>query len=220
MGLFGKTPEKSPKELVQEWNGKLRKETHNIDRSIRTIQKEETKVTREIKALAKKGDKDAIKILAKEVVRSRKAVNRLYASKAQINSVSMQLKNQAAMVRMTGALQKSGEVMKSMQELVKVADISNTMREMSKEMMKAGIMEEMMEDAFESLDDQDDLEEEADSEVDKVLFELTAGTLGKAPEAVNDSLPVDEDDKKMEAAANYSSEEEEDLKGRLEALRS
>lgn len=31
-----------------------------------------------------------------------------------------------------------------------------------------------MEDTMESLDD-DDLEEEADSEVDKVLYELTAG---------------------------------------------
>lgn len=32
----------------------------------------------------------------------------------------------------------------------------------------------MLEDTMESLDD-DDLEEEADSEVDKVLYELTAG---------------------------------------------
>lgn len=46
------------------------------------------------------------------------------------------------------------------------------------------------------------------------------GTLGKAPAVVQDSLPVDEDSKKMEAAANFDSDEEEDLKGRLEALRS
>lgn len=35
-------------------------------------------------------------------------------------------------------------------------------------------MEEMLDDTMETLDD-DELEEEADSEVEKVLYELTAG---------------------------------------------
>lgn len=34
-----------------------------------------------------------------------------------------------------------------------------------------------MEDTFEGLDDQEELEEEAQQEVDKVLWELTAGVL-------------------------------------------
>ena len=38
-------------------------------------------------------------ILAKEVVRSRKAVNRIHAAKAQIRSVEMQLKEQLAMFK-------------------------------------------------------------------------------------------------------------------------
>lgn len=41
---------------------------------------------------------------------------------------------------------------------------------------QAGILEEMMDDTMETLDD-DELEEEADSEVEKVLYELTAGTI-------------------------------------------
>lgn len=42
----------------------------------------------------------------------------------------------AALVRMSGVLQKSTEVMQSMQQLVSVSEISGTMRELSKEMMK------------------------------------------------------------------------------------
>lgn len=42
-------------------------------------------------------------------------------------------------------------------------------------LLQAGIIEEMMEDTMESLDDSDDMEEAAQEEVDKVLFELTAG---------------------------------------------
>lgn len=41
-----------------------------------------------------------------------------------------------AVVRVAGALQKSTEVMKAMQNLVKIPEIQANMRELSKEMMK------------------------------------------------------------------------------------
>lgn len=41
-----------------------------------------------------------------------------------------------ATLRLAGALEKSSEVMKYMQQLVKVPEIQATMQEMSKEMMK------------------------------------------------------------------------------------
>uniref|UniRef100_A0A8B9QMI5 Charged multivesicular body protein 3 n=1 Tax=Anas platyrhynchos TaxID=8839 RepID=A0A8B9QMI5_ANAPL len=154
MGLFGKTPEKPPKEMVNEWSLKIRKEMRVIDRQIRDIQREEEKVKRSIKDAAKKGQKDACVILAKELIRSRKAVSKLYASKAHMNSVLMGMKNQLAVLRVAGSLQKSTEVMKAMQNLVKIPEIQATMRELSKEMMKAGIIEEMLEDTFESMEDE------------------------------------------------------------------
>ena len=40
--------------------------------------------------------------------------------------------------------------------------------------LQAGLIEEMLEDTFEGLED-DDLEELADKEVEKVLFEVTNG---------------------------------------------
>lgn len=58
------------------------------------IQREEEKVKRSLKEAAKKGDKDVCLILAKEVIRARKAISKIYASKAHINSISMQMKNQ------------------------------------------------------------------------------------------------------------------------------
>lgn len=123
---------------------------------------------RSIKDAAKKGQKDVCIILAKEMIHSKKAVSKLYASKAQMNSVLLSMKNQLcesgfrltyamqssittpshfidrslcvcvliAVLRMAGALQKSTEVMKAMQSLVKIPEIQATMRELSKEMMK------------------------------------------------------------------------------------
>merc|ERR1712012_1226842 len=76
-------------------------------------------------------------------------------------------------LRIAGCLSKSTDVMKSMQQLVKMPEIQKTMMEMSKEMMKAGIIEEMMEDTMESMEPED-LDEDIQLEVDKVLSELTA----------------------------------------------
>ncbi|TNN84184.1 Charged multivesicular body protein 3 [Liparis tanakae] len=160
MGLFGRSPDKSPKDQVNEWSQKIRKETRVIDRQIR------------------------------------------------------------ALVRVAGSLQKSTEVMKAMQNLVKIPEIQATMRELSKEMMKAGIIEEMLEDTFESMEDGEELEEEAEEEVDKILFEITAGALGKAPNKVTDALP---EIKPVAAAAASEDESEEDIEAmqsRLAALRS
>lgn len=43
-----------------------------------------------------------------------------------------------AVLRVAGSLQKSTEVMKAMQNLIKVPEIQATMRELSKEMTKVG----------------------------------------------------------------------------------
>ena len=48
----------------------------------------------------------------------------------------MQMKAQAAQLRIAGSLSKSTDVMKSMQQLVKMPEIQQTMMEMSKEMCK------------------------------------------------------------------------------------
>jgi charged multivesicular body protein 3 len=49
-------------------------------------------------------------------------------------------------------------------------------------------MEEMLEDTLEGLDEDEELEEEAEAEVDRVLYEITDGKLGVA--GAGKELPV------------------------------
>ena len=112
MGLFGKSGSsgssaRSPRDQVREWASKLRKQTYVLDRQIRGIQREEAKVKLSLKQAAKKGDRDVCVILAKEIVRSRKAVNRLNTTKTQLNSVALHMQQQAAALRVAGAMQVS-----------------------------------------------------------------------------------------------------------------
>jgi len=220
MGLFGKTKPVDPKEQVNEWGKRIRKEGYNIDRQINAIKREEAKVTRALKEAAKKGDKDVCNILAKELINSRKSITKLYTAKANLNSVQMQMKSQLATVKVAGTLQTSAEVMKSMSQLVKLPEIQKNMMELSREMMKAGVIEEMMEDVMEPLGEEEEMEEAAQEEVDRIITEITTGKLKDAPSAIADTLPAAAGVEAEEPEMEEDQGELEEMQSRLEALRS
>jgi hypothetical protein len=87
-------------------------------------------------------------------------------------------------------------------------------------------MEEMMDDTLEGLDEDEELEEEADEEVEKVLFELTDGKLGQAGR-VGGELPVSQVlssylsymNKRFLAQATDDVEEEDEQDREMERMR-
>ncbi|RNA26581.1 Charged multivesicular body 3 [Brachionus plicatilis] len=218
MGLFGSDvpPYEKAKEKVNQISSKLRSESRILDRQIRQIEREEQKTIIMIKNAAKKNQIDVCKIAAKSLVHSKKQKARIYASKAQMNSVIMQMKNQLGQMKIAGAMKSSTEVMKAMSNLMKLPEMQKTMQEMSKEMMKMGIIDELINETVDSVLDDDDIDRVADEEVDKIILEITQGKLKDAPD-VQKSLPV------HEAVADVSDddlEEQDEISKRLDALRS
>lgn len=177
-------PKPSPQEQLREWQRRLRQETRNIDRQIREVEREEKKVQKAIKDAAKRNDIVSAKSLAKEIIRSRKTVNRLHENKAQLNSIAMHLGEIVATARTVGHLSKSAEVMKIVNGLMKAPEMAATMQEFSKEMTKAGVMEEMVNDAVDDTLDSEDIEEETEEEVEKVLAAIAGETAAELPDAV------------------------------------
>ncbi|KAI0068727.1 vacuolar sorting protein VPS24 [Artomyces pyxidatus] len=207
--LYGPTPE----ERVRAWQAKLRQESRLLDRESRQLDVETNKARQTVKQLAKKGDIKSARILAREVVRSNKQKDRLSVSKARLGSIGTQLSQQLAIAKVSGSLQKSTEIMKLSNSLIKLPQISQTMREMSMEMTKAGIMEEMLDDTLD-VEEDEELEEEADAEVDKVLFELTNGKLGQAG-TVETELPTLQANPQDEEAEREMEKYREQLNGLL-----
>jgi charged multivesicular body protein 3 len=172
----------TPEEQVKKWRSSIRAQERELDKTIRSIDQEQVKAKKLIKQAAKRNDMKSCQVLAKEIVKSGRAKDRIITSKAQLNSLVMNMQQQLAVVKVTGALEKSTEVMKLVNKLCRLPELSQNMQEMSKEMMKvtyidkAGIIEEMIQDTLEAADE-DEVEEEAQEEVDKVLFELTDGNI-------------------------------------------
>ncbi|CUT98710.1 hypothetical transcript [Echinococcus multilocularis] len=216
MNFFNKEKDLRPK--VRNLQTQLRREQRKLDRDIVSIQQNSKQCEAEVKKYAKSGNIDAAKKLAEGIVASRKSVNRLYQAKAQINSVIMELENQVAMAKMASALNQSTSVMQAMSKLVKLPELRTTMCNLSKEMMKLGLINEMVEESVESaLDQPKEMEEMAQAEVDKILFELTNGAMGKAPDAVTDTLPVGT--QRPVDVADDNPDDLEEMRARLQAIR-
>ncbi|KAG8371280.1 hypothetical protein BUALT_Bualt13G0071100 [Buddleja alternifolia] len=213
-------PKPKPQEILRDWQRRLRQECRNIERQIRDIQREEKNVQKAIREAAKRNDMGSAKALAKELVRSRQTVNRLYENKAQLNSISMHLGESVAISRTVGHLSKSAEVMKLVNNLMKAPEVAITMQEFSKEMTKAGVIEEMVNDAVDNALDSEDIEEETEEEIDKVLTAIAGETAAQLPEAVRKEKlkqPATSED----AEENVDDEEElEEIRARLARVRS
>lgn len=187
----------------------------------------ESKTKQYILAASKRGQRNPsqakqaaseTRTFARELLRIRKQSNRLATSKAQLNSVQMQVNEAFSVRKIEGSIKASTGIMKDVNSLVRLPELTGTMRQLSQELMKAGIIEEMVGDVIPDDELLEGEDEEAETEVDKVLGEILEGKLGKdkvdqTPIGEPTTAEQEEDGAEQEATL-------EEMRGRLEALKS
>ena len=209
---------------MRKCNSLIRSNTRKLDRDMNQLKVLDQKTRQYILAASKRGQRNPsqakqaaqeTRTFAKELIRIRKQSSRLATSKAQLQSVQMQVNEAFSVRKIEGSIKASTGIMKDVNTLVRLPELTGTMRELSQELMKAGIIEEMVGD---SLPDDELLEEdeEAESEVDKVLGEILQG---KLPKAKVDEKPVEEPEVPEEDLEDQEATLEQ-MRGRLEALKS
>lgn len=130
----------------------------------------------------------------------------------------MQVNEAFSVRKIEGSLKASTGIMKDVNSLVRLPELTGTMRELSQELVKAGIIEEMVGDSLpddQLLDGEDD---EAEAEVDKVLGEILQGKLGTVDGSKVDTF-IEENDEPEEDLEDQE-ETLAKMRGRLEALKS
>lgn len=223
--LFGskETPEarkEREKDMMKQWMRNTKAEMRVIDRQIRRIEMEESKIKNEIKKYAKKGENNAVKTLVKEVCRSKAAVTKLHTTKAQLNSVVMEMNAMAAQAKVADSMALAGATMAKINQVIKVPEIRENMMEMQKEIMKAGLAQEMMDDAMEQIDDAD-MDTMAEKEVQGVLEELAIEGLEGLFAAPTANLPTGQRTAAKAKAAPTNTgptKDEADIMAKLDAL--
>ena len=212
---------------MQKWNSNLRQQQRILDRELVSLSQSEQKTKTMLKSMAKKRPNDAgpARILARELVAANRQKQRLHQSKAMLSSIQMQMKEQFATYKLSGTMQRSTVILKSVNSLVRLPELATSMQQFSRELMQAGVIEEMVSDAYEDMGLEDDaLEEEADEEINRVLGEVTGGilgTVGPLPSAPLPTEDIPEADVEEEEEGNGQDEEFlRSMKQKLEALKS
>lgn len=118
--------------------------------------------------------------MAKELVRSRRAVARLVENRATLDALDMQIGESLRNYRLAKTIKASGEMMKTMNKLIKLPQMQESVKAMSKEMAYAGFVSESLNDAIDGAVDMEDYDELADEAVDQVILEICGDTLSEA----------------------------------------
>ena len=87
-----------------------RKGQRDLERQIRDNTRLEKVAQKQIREAAKRNDMASAKVLAKELVHTRRMTTRLWTNKAHMMSMNSQLTEQLAMVKVAGTLSKSTQV--------------------------------------------------------------------------------------------------------------
>jgi len=204
--IFGK--KKTVEQQLRDQDKEMRRNQRGLQRDRAGLEKEEKKLEAEIKKAAKMGNKDACKILAKQLVQLRNQKTRTYAAGAKMSSIQSQAKMMHTNQKMAQSMAKTTTTMSKINKQMDVQKIAKTMQNFEKENMKMEMSEEMMNDAMESAFAESGDEEEADNIMNQVLDEIgieAIGSMSRAPAAASanpgesDQVTDDEIERQLKA---------------------
>eukprot|EP00045_Choanoeca_perplexa_P004221 m.36192 g.36192 ORF g.36192 m.36192 type:complete len:212 (+) comp12459_c0_seq1:111-746(+) len=206
--LFGH--KKTPAELLKENQRMLKKAMRELDREKMALERQETKTLLDIKKAAKAGQVDSAKIMAKDIVRTRRYIKKMVMMKTQIQAVSLKIQTLKSTNAMASAMKGVTKAMGRMNAQMNMPAIQKIMMEFEKQSEIMDMKQEMMDDTVDDVlgDEEDD--EESELLVGQVLDELGLSLTGELA-----SIP-------SAAAAPAAAEAvgpEADLQARLEQLR-
>jgi len=203
-----------PATQLRKCNQLIRSNARQLDRHLSQLKQLEQKTKNIIITTSRRKNVQPAetRLIARELVRIRRQSARLSTSKAQLESVGMQVNEAFSVRKIEGSIRASTSVMKDVNSLVKLPELTGTMRELSTELVRAGIIEEMVQDSLPEDGLEEGEDEEAEREVDKILGELLDKQFkdtGTVPE-----VHVEEPEEEPQEVIL------EDMRERLEALKS
>lgn len=218
--LFGR--KKTPEEMLRQNQRALNKAMRDLDRERQKMEQQEKKVIADIKKMAKQGQMDAVKIMAKDLVRTRRYVKKFISLRANIQAVSLKIQTLKANNTMAQAMKGVTKAMATMNKQLKLPQIQKIMMEFEKQSEIMDMKEEMMSDAIDdALGDEED-EEESEAVVAQVLDELglqMADELSGLPGTGQSLAAKGATAAKQPAAAAAEGDADADLEARLDNLR-
>lgn len=190
----------------------LNKAMRDLDRERAKMEQQEKKIINDIKKMAKENQMDAVKIMAKDLVRTRRYVKKFILMRANIQAVSLKIQTLRSQNAMAQAMKGVTRAMQNMNKQLNLPQIQKIMQEFEKQSEIMDMKEEILNDAIDDAMGDEDDEEESDAVVNQILDELgldlsdklkelpnTGGTLSTAASTSAKAAPVADADADLQA---------------------
>eukprot|EP01067_Filipodium_phascolosomae_P006596 Filipodium_phascolosomae@DN487_c0_g1_i1.p1 len=202
---MGANNQKPLPEQLRENKRAIQRSIRELDREREKMQIQEKKLIADIKKNAQNNQMGAAKIMAKDLVRTRKHIEKCYEMKSHLSGVSLRLQSVQSTQAMTEAMSGVTKAMVAMNKQVNLPGLQKIMEEYLKEGEKMTLTEDALNDTIDdSLTDATD-EAEEERVVSQVLDEIGVDMEGQLVNAPNrtklspeSALNVDAQEKLLE----------------------
>ncbi|KAG0369015.1 ESCRT-III subunit protein did4 [Gamsiella multidivaricata] len=167
--LFGR---RSPAEALRAHQRALTKAQRELDRERMKLEQQEKKIIQDIKKSAKAGQMNAAKVMAKDLVRTRRYIQKFYQMKTQLQAVGLRIQGLRSNQQMAEAMKGATKAMGAMNRNMNLPQIQHIMMEFEKESEIMDMKEEMMSDTIDEAMEEEEDEEEEEAIVNQVLDEI------------------------------------------------
>ncbi|ORX54857.1 hypothetical protein BCR36DRAFT_322308 [Piromyces finnis] len=196
------------KEILRKQKRALNRAIRDLDRERIKLEQQEKQLIVNIKNTAKKNQVNACKIMAKDLVRTRRYIQKFYEMKTQLQAVSLRIQTLQSNQTMTEAMKGVSSAMKTMNKQINLPQISKIMMNFEKESELMDIKEEMMNDAIDNAMEEEDDEEESENIVNQIFDEIGISLNQELVDTPQTSLKV-----------SNTVDEDQALRNRLDNLR-
>ncbi|KAG7025885.1 Vacuolar protein sorting-associated protein 2-like 1 [Cucurbita argyrosperma subsp. argyrosperma] len=235
--LFGSR--KTPAEILRENKRMLDKSIREIERERQGLQSQEKKLIVEIKKNAKQGQmgdglssstphkfldsiclfQGAVKIMAKDLIRTRHQIEKFYKLKSQLQGVALRIQTLKSTQAMGEAMKGVTKAMGQMNRQMNLPALQKIMQEFERQNEKMEMTSEMMADALDDAFEGDEEEEETEELVSQVLDEIGIDINSELVNAPSASVSVSTANNRVAQAEAEDTGIDSDLQARLDNLR-
>lgn len=168
--LFGR--KKTPDEILRENKRAIDRAIRELEREKGRMEQQEVKLVNEIRKNAKSNQMDSVKIMAKDLVRTKSQIKKFNIMKANLQAISLKTATLKSQNSMASALRGVTQGLVRMNKQMNLPQIQRIIQEFQKQTDMVDMKEEMINDVMDDVFEEDTDEQESEQVVNQVLDEL------------------------------------------------
>ena len=168
----------------------INRSVRELDRERQNLQNQEKKIIADIKLAAKNNQMNSVKIMAKDLVRTRKYQSKFYEMKSHLQGVQLRMQTIKSTEAMARSMAGATKAMSALSKQLNLPGLTEILQEFQQETEKLGITQEVMGDTIdEVMGEVGDMEQE-EMVVNQVLDEIGIDANSLLAEAPKSRMPA------------------------------